>query len=423
MDQSTERALQYHRSAPAGKIAIIPTKACKNAQELSLAYTPGVAFPCLEIQKDPSQAYSYTGKGNLVAVISNGTAVLGLGNIGPLAGKPVMEGKALLFKRLADIDAFDLEIQERDPTKLAEIIVALAPTFGGINLEDIKAPECFSVEQEVQKKVDVPVFHDDQHGSAVIVAAALINALELVQKKLGAVTIVFSGAGAAAFATSQFLCELGARREKIFMFDRKGLITAENAEGYKKIVAQNCPKISLAEALQDADVFIGMSVGNILTADMIIKMSRNPIIFALANPFPEMTYPDAHEARPDAIVATGRSDFPNQVNNVLGFPFIFRGALDVRASVINLQMKKAAAESLAKLAQAKVPEEVERKYGWKFVFGAEYILPKPLDPRVLWEVAPAVAKAAMDSGAARKPILDLEKYKHSLQQKAKKLGK
>ena len=423
MDQLIQKSLQYHQSEPAGKISIIPTKACQNADDLSLAYTPGVAFPCLEIQKNPSDAYSYTGKGNLVAVISNGTAVLGLGNIGPLAGKPVMEGKSLLFKRLADINAFDLEIEEKNPVALAKIIISLAPTFGGINLEDIKAPDCFYVEKEVQKKVNIPVFHDDQHGTAIIVAAALMNALELAQKKLENVKIVFSGAGAAAFATSQFLCELGARRKNIFMFDSKGLITTKNAKGYKKIVAQKMMEISLAEALQDADVFIGMSIGNILTANMITRMSNNPIIFALANPFPEIMYPDARTARPDAIVATGRSDFPNQVNNVLGFPFIFRGALDVQASVINLQMKKAAAQALAQLAHTTVPWEVEKIYGQKLVFGVEYIIPKPLDSRVLYVVAPAVAKAAMDSGVARKPITDMTVYVDSLKQKAKELGK
>ncbi len=423
MDQLIQKSLQYHHSAPAGKIAVIPTKACQNAEELSLAYTPGVAFPCLEIKKDSSQVYSYTGKGNLVAVISNGTAVLGLGDIGPLAGKPVMEGKSLLFKRLADINAFDLEIQEKDPVKLAKIIISLAPTFGGINLEDIKAPDCFYVEKEVQKKVNIPVFHDDQHGTAIIVAAALMNALELAQKKLDEVKIVFSGAGAAAFATSQFLGELGALRKNILMFDSKGLITTNRAAGYKRIVAQKMAEISLAQALQDADVFIGMSVGNILTAGMVQRMSQNPIIFALANPFPEIMYPNAREARPDALVATGRSDFPNQVNNVLGFPFIFRGALDVQASVINLQMKKAAARALAKLAHSAVPGEVEKIYGRKLVFGADYIIPKPLDPRVLSEVALAVARAAMDSGVARKPIADMKAYVYSLQQKAKELGR
>ncbi len=422
MDHLIQRSLQYHRCAPAGKISISPTKACQNADDLSLAYTPGVAFPCLEIQKDPSQAYSYTSKGNLVAVISNGTAVLGLGDIGPLAGKPVMEGKSLLFKRLADINAFDLEIEEKDPAKLAKIIISLAPTFGGINLEDIKAPDCFYVEKEVQKNVNIPVFHDDQHGTAIIVAAALMNALELAHKKLDAVKIVFSGAGAAAFATSQFLCELGARRKNIFMFDSKGLITQNRAVGYKKGVAQKMAVISLADALQDTDVFIGMSIGNILTPEMITRMSNRPIIFALANPFPEISYPDARTARPDAILATGRSDFPNQVNNVLGFPFIFRGALDVQASVINLPMKKAATRALAQLAHTTVPFEVEKIYGQKLSFGSDYIIPKPLDSRVLYVVAPAVAKAAMDSGVARKPILDLEKYKYLLQQKAKQLG-
>lgn len=423
MDQLIQKSLQYHQSAPAGKIAVIPTKACRSAEELSLAYTPGVAFPCLEIQKDSAQAYSYTGKGNLVAVISNGTAVLGLGDIGPLAGKPVMEGKSLLFKRLAGINAFDLEIQEKDPVKLAKIIISLAPTFGGINLEDIKAPECFYVETEVQKNVDIPVFHDDQHGTAVIVAAALMNALELAQKKLNEVKIIFSGAGAAAFATSQFLCELGALRENILMFDRKGLITTNRATGYKKIVAHKIAEMPLNEALHDADIFIGMSIGNILTADMVQRMSKNPIIFALANPFPEIMYPNAREARPDAIVATGRSDFPNQVNNVLGFPFILRGALDVQASVINLHMKKAAAQALARLAHAQAPREVEKIYGRKLVFGADYIIPKPLDSRVLSEVAPAVARAAMDSGVARKPIADMKAYVYSVQQKAKELGR
>ncbi|HLD72559.1 MAG TPA: malic enzyme-like NAD(P)-binding protein [Candidatus Nanoarchaeia archaeon] len=422
-----EKTLKYHSFPQPGKIKVVPTKSCANAEELSLIYTPGVAFPGLEIQTKPETAYDYTSKGNLVAVISNGTAVLGLGDIGPLAGKPVMEGKAVLFKRFAGIDVFDLEINEKDPLKLAEIIFALEPTFGGINLEDIKAPECFLVEEELVKRLPIPVFHDDQHGTAIIVSAALLNALELVGKKIGEIKIVFSGAGAAAIACANLLLDLGVKKEKVFICDSAGLITKQRSSElnkYKVKFAQESNLTSLAEVLKGADVFIGVSKGNLLTAEMIKSMSSRPIIFALANPTPEISYGAAKQAVPEAIVATGRSDFPNQVNNVLGFPFIFRGALDVRASAINKEMKLAAVKALAKLAHLKVPKAVAKAYGGKeFSFGLDYIIPKPFDPRVLFHVAPAVAQAAIDSGVARKPITDMVKYVQDLKKLAKRLGK
>src|SRR3989338_2926909 len=422
-----EKTLKYHSFPQPGKIKVVPTKSCANAEELSLIYTPGIAFPGLENQTKPEASYDYTSKGNLGAVISNGTAVLGLGDIGPLAGKPVMEGKAVLFKRFAGIDVFDLEINEKDPLKLAEIIFALEPTFGGINLEDIKAPECFLVEEELVKRLPIPVFHDDQHGTAIIVSAALLNALELVGKKIGEIKIVFSGAGAAAIACANLLLDLGVKKEKVFICDSAGLITKQRSSElnkYKVKFAQESNLTSLAEVLKGADVFIGVSKGNLLTAEMIKSMSSRPIIFALANPTPEISYGAAKQAVPEAIVATGRSDFPNQVNNVLGFPFIFRGALDVRASAINKEMKLAAVKALAKLAHLKVPKAVAKAYGGKeFSFGLDYIIPKPFDPRVLFHVAPAVAQAAIDSGVARKPITDMVKYVQDLKKLAKRLGK
>ncbi len=422
-----ERTLRYHSSPKPGKIKVVPTKSCASAEELSLAYTPGVAFPCLEIQAKPDTAYDYTSKGNLVAVISNGTAVLGLGDIGALAGKPVMEGKGILFKRFAGIDVFDIEAAEKDPKKLIEIVTAIAPTFGGINLEDIKAPECFLVEEELVKRMNIPVFHDDQHGTAIIVSAALLNALELVGKKIGEVKMVFSGAGAAAIATANLLLDLGAKKEKVFMCDSAGLITQQRKgelNKYKAKFVQESNLISLAEALKGADVFIGVSKGNLLTAEMIKAMANKPIIFALANPTPEISYEAAKQAVPEAIVATGRSDFPNQVNNVLGFPFIFRGALDVRANTINKEMKIAAVKALAKLAHLKVPKSVVKAYGGKeFSFDLNYIIPKPFDPRLLYSVAPAVAQAAMDSGAAGKPLTDMKEYVKRLKKLAKSLGK
>jgi len=419
-------ALKYHSEGTPGKVSVVPTKSCTTAKELSLAYTPGVAEPCLEIHKNPSDAYKYTSKGNLVAVISNGTAVLGLGDIGALAGKPVMEGKGVLFKRFAGIDVFDLEINEKDPQKVIEIINSLEPTFGGINLEDFKAPECFQIEEELIKKMNIPVFHDDQHGTAIIGSAALINALEIVGKKIGEVKVVFSGAGAAAIAVAKMFLAVGVKRENVFMCDSEGLIikSRTNLNKYKEQFAQESNPAVLKEVLPGADVFMGVSKGNILTGEMLQTMNKKPIIFAMANPAPEISYGDAKKAVPDAIVATGRSDFPNQVNNVLGFPFIFRGALDVRASTINQEMKIAAVKALSKLAKLKVPSSVVAAYGGQeFSFGVDYIIPKPFDPRVLYYVAPAVAQAAMDSGVARKPIMDMKAYVQDLKKKAKKLAK
>ncbi len=422
MDNLKEKALQYHQEKVPGKIKVIPTKPCTTADELSLAYTPGVAYPCLEIQRNPDEAYTYTSKGNLVAVISNGTAVLGLGNIGALAGKPVMEGKGVLFKRFAGIDVFDLEIRETDPQKFVEIVSALEPTFGGINLEDVKAPDCFLIEEELSKRVSIPVFHDDQHGTAIITAAALLNALELAQKKISQVKIVFSGAGAAAIACAKLLVEIGAQTNNIYLFDSEGLVTSsrKNLNQYKAEFAQK-EELSLAQALEKADVFIGVSKGDVLTTEMIAKMNSPPIIFAMANPFPEIKYEVAKNAFPYAIIATGRSDFPNQVNNVLGFPFIFRGALDVRASCINLPMKLAAVKALMDLAHLPIPAEVTAAYGREFSFGDEYIIPKPFDPRVLYHVAPAVAKAAMESGVAKKQI-DIQQYTQQLRTLAAQLA-
>lgn len=416
-----EDALEYHSRRPAGKWEITPTKPCLTQRDLSLAYTPGVAEPCLEIQKNPEDAYKYTTKGNLVAVVTNGTAVLGLGNIGALAGKPVMEGKALLFKRFADIDSIDIEVNTEDPELVIQTVKLLEPTFGGINLEDIKAPECFYIEETLKKEMKIPVFHDDQHGTAIISGAALLNALELVNKKIDQVKIVFNGAGASAVATAKFYVLLGAKKENIIMCDTKGVIYEGRQEGmnpYKAEFAARTKARTLAEALVDADVFVGLSaavVGGLVTKEMLKKMAKKPIIFAMANPNPEISYPDAKEARPDAIVATGRSDFPNQVNNVLGFPFIFRGALDVRATQINEAMKVAAAKSLAALAKEDVPDSVVKAYGLESLhFGPDYLIPKPLDPRVLLWEAPAVAQAAIETGVARMK-LDLNKYREQLE--------
>ncbi len=423
MKDHKEQALHYHAEKPAGKLRIIPSKPCKTAEDLSLAYTPGVAEPCLEIQKDAQKAYAYTTKGNLVAVISNGTAVLGLGDIGALAGKPVMEGKSVLFKRFGGVEAMDIEVAETDVQKFVDIVAAISPTFGGINLEDIKAPECFVVEEALKKRLDIPVFHDDQHGTAVIVAAALFNALHLAGKNLSQVKIVFSGAGAAALACARFLVEVGARKEHISLFDSKGLVTKNRAENpYKAFFAQEKEQ-SMAEALRGADVFIGVSKGNLLTKDLIRSMGSKPIVFAMANPVPEISYEEGKASVADIIMATGRSDFPNQVNNVLGFPFIFRGALDVRAREITSGMKLAAAKALAALARKKVPAAMAKAYGRQFAFGPEYIIPKPFDPRLLPLVSAAVAKAAMDDGVARVPITDFVMYKKSLQVLARKLAK
>lgn len=412
-------ALRYHTMGRPGKIEIKPTKPLQTARDLSLAYSPGVAEPCLEIAKDPQKVFDYTARGNLVAVVTNGTAVLGLGNIGPLASKPVMEGKGVLFKRFADIDVFDIELDAMDPDKFIEVVAAMEPTFGGINLEDIKAPEAFYIEEKLRERMQIPVFHDDQHGTAIIAAAAFINALEIIEKKIADVQCVFSGAGAAAMATANLFVSLGVPREHIIMCDSRGVIHPERVKGmnpYKARFARNTPHKTLADAMVDADVFVGVSVAGTVTQDMLITMGPNPIVMAMANPDPEISYPDAKAVRDDVIMATGRSDYPNQVNNVLGFPFIFRGALDVRAKCINEEMKIAAVRALADLAKEEVPEDVRRAYDDQVLrFGPEYIIPKPFDWRALLRVAPAVAKAAMDSGVARIPIDDWEAYGHRLE--------
>jgi|SRR5579871_6381981 len=418
-----EDALEYHSGPPAGKVSITPTKPCRTQRDLSLAYTPGVAVPCLEIERDPSLAYKYTAKGNLVAVVSNGTAVLGLGNIGAQAGKPVMEGKGVLFKRFADIDVFDIELATEDPQEIIRTCQLLEPTFGGINLEDIKAPECFLVEEELRKTMHIPVFHDDQHGTAIISGAGLLNALEITGKRIDQVKVVFNGAGASAIACAAHYVNLGVLPENIVMCDTKGVIFEGRTEGmnpYKARYASKTKARTLAEALVGADVFFGLSVGGVVTPEMVLSMAPHPLIFALANPDPEIAYDVALAARPDAIVATGRSDYPNQVNNVLGFPFIFRGALDVRATSINDEMKLAATRALAALAKEDVPDSVLRAYAIdRLEFGREYIIPKPFDPRVLiWE-ASAVAQAAIDTGVARMPI-DIALYREQLE---RRLGK
>jgi malate dehydrogenase (oxaloacetate-decarboxylating)(NADP+) len=418
MSVTKDEALKYHSEGRKGKIEVVPTKPCFTARELSLAYTPGVAEPCREIEKNDDDVYQYTAKGNLVAVISNGTAVLGLGDIGPHAGKPVMEGKGVLFKRFADIDVFDLELKSKDPKEVIRTVQLLEPTFGGINLEDIKAPECFEIEEELIKTMNIPVFHDDQHGTAIISCAALINAVEIAGKKLNEIRIVVSGAGASAVACCNMYVAAGVKRENIAMFDTKGHIHKgrNDLNKYKLLFAHDVHYTDLTHAMTGADVFVGLSKGNVVSKDMLKQMAKSPIVFAMANPDPEITYEDGISARADVIMATGRSDYPNQVNNVLGFPFIFRGALDVRARKINEEMKMAATKALANLAREKVPEVVINAYGGKeFSFGPEYIIPKPFDPRVLWYVAPAVAKAAMDTGVARVPITDWEAYKEELQ--------
>ncbi|HEV7509793.1 MAG TPA: NADP-dependent malic enzyme [Thermoanaerobaculia bacterium] len=416
---SSEDALAYHSRGRKGKIQVIPTKPTATQWDLSLAYSPGVAIPCKEIERDPLLAYEYTAKGNLVAVISNGTAVLGLGNIGALAGKPVMEGKGVLFKRFADIDVFDLELATTDPEELIRAIKLLEPTFGGINLEDIRAPECFEIERRLKAEMSIPVFHDDQHGTAIISGAALLNALVVVNKRIEDVRIVFSGAGAAALSCAKLYVNLGARRENVVLCDRHGVIYRGREiemDPYKEELASDTPARTLTEAMADADVFVGLSVGGVVTADMVISMARDPIVFAMANPDPEIGYEEILAARPDAIAATGRSDYPNQVNNVLGFPFLFRGALDVRATDINEPMKLAAVEALAALAREDVPDAVLRAYGLDSLrFGREYILPKPFDYRVLLRVPPAVARAAMESGVARVPIMDFAAYQRRLE--------
>lgn len=412
-----QAALEYHSIGRPGKLEVIPTKPTSTQWDLTLAYSPGVAYPCLEIEKNPEDAYKYTNKGNLVAVISNGTAVLGLGDIGALAGKPVMEGKGLLFKVFGGIDVFDIEIDTHDVDKFVETVKLIAPTFGGINLEDVKAPECFEIEERLVKELDIPVMHDDQHGTAIITAAGLMNALELSNKKIDKVKIVVNGAGASGIACLELIVKLGAKRENIFMFDTKGLLidSREDLNKYKRAFAQKCRPISLAEAMKDADVFIGLSKGNIVSQEMVKSMAKNPIIFAMANPDPEITYEEAIEARKDLIMATGRSDYPNQVNNVLGFPFIFRGALDVHSTKINDEMKIAAAYALSSLAKEPVPKEVLTAYNLdKLEFGKDYIIPKPLDKRLIYRVAPAVAKAAMETKVARRSITNWEEYNQYL---------
>ena len=413
-------ALNYHAEGRPGKIQVIPTKPHTTQRDLGLAYSPGVAEPCLEIEKDPQDAYEYTTKGNLVAVISNGTAVLGLGDIGALAGKPVMEGKGLLFKIFADIDVFDIEIDEKDPEKFIQVVKAISPTFGGINLEDIKAPECFEIEERLKEALDIPLMHDDQHGTAIISGAALLNALELVGKKIENIQIVVNGAGAAASSCAKLYIHLGVNPENIVMVDSKGVISVRRTDLniYKRPFATSRKINTLSEAIEGADVFLGLSVAGILSKEMIQKMASNPIVFALANPNPEISYIDAMDSRPDIIFATGRSDHPNQVNNVLGFPYIFRGALDVRAKCINEEMKVAATLAIARLAKEPVPEVVTSAYNTSHIsFGREYIISKPLDPRLLITVAPAVAKAAIESGVARKTIVDWNAYEDELRQR------
>ena len=415
-----EAALLYHSQGKPGKIEVVPTKPYSTQKDLSLAYSPGVAEPCLEIEKDPQTAYDYTAKGNLVAVISNGTAVLGLGDIGTLAGKPVMEGKGLLFKIYAGIDVFDIEVDEKDPEKFIQAVKAIAPTFGGINLEDIKAPECFEIERRLKEELDIPVMHDDQHGTAIISSAGLINALQVAGKKIEEVKIVVNGAGASAISCTKLYVALGARRENILMLDSKGVITSDRpglTEEKKFFATDRRDVHTLEEAIKGADVFLGLSRGNVLSQDMVCSMAEMPIVFALANPTPEISYEDAMASRPDVLMATGRSDYPNQINNVIGFPYIFRGALDTQATAINEEMKLAAVRAIAGLAKQPVPDVVNEAYHVNNLsFGPSYFIPKPVDPRLITQVSMAVAKAAMESGVARKPITDWEAYATQLRE-------
>jgi len=422
-----EESLSYHASGRPGKIEVAATKPCRTQADLSLAYTPGVAEPCREIVKDAEAAYKYTARGNLVAVITDGTAVLGLGDIGPLAGKPVMEGKGVLFKRFADIDVFDIELKVKSPDEFIRIVEAMEPTFGGINLEDIKAPECFYIEEELKRRMGIPVFHDDQHGTAIISGAALLNAAELQGKPLGEMKVVFSGAGAAAVSCAYLYVRLGVKMENITLVDSKGVIYKGRVDGmnkYKAPFAVDTPKRTLAEAMEGADAFAGLSAAGLVTPEMVKSMADRPIAFAMANPDPEISYGAARAARGDLIMATGRSDFPNQVNNVLGFPFIFRGALDVKASTINEEMKVAATMALAELAHKDgVPRSVLDAYGVEsLTLGPEYIIPKPNDPRVLVEESLAVAKAAMDTGVARDRSVDLAEYRRRLEKTAERIN-
>ena len=414
-----QAALDYHRYPHPGKIEVVPTKPYDTPEDLALAYSPGVAYPCLKIKDNENDIFDYTNKGNLVAVISNGTAVLGLGNIGAKASKPVMEGKALLFKIFAGLDAFDIEIDETDPQEFIKTVARLAPTFGGINLEDIKAPECFEIEHQLRDQLDIPVMHDDQHGTAIISSAALLNALKIQDKDIADVRVVVNGAGAAAIACTRLFCELGVRQENVVMCDSKGVIRKDrgNLNSTKAEFATDRDIHTLAEAMKGADVFLGLSVADVVTADMVKSMAERPIVFALANPSPEIAYDLAIASRPDIVFATGRSDYPNQINNVLGFPYIFRGALDCRASEINEAMKVAAAKAIAELAQEPVPENIKTAYGVKDLsFGRDYILPKPFDHRLLTVVAPAVIKAAEDSGVARRQIDDMGAYRTKLEE-------
>ena len=419
-----KKSLEYHSSPVAGKTEVIPTKPCLTQEDLSYAYTPGVAYPCLEIKKDKSKISDYTNRNNLVAVISNGTAVLGLGNIGAAASKPVMEGKGVLFKRFADVDVFDIELDTVDIEKLIDAVKIMEPTFGGINLEDIKAPECFEIETRLKKEMKIPVFHDDQHGTAIITGAALINALEISDKKIDKIRVVINGAGAAGIACTNFYISLGVKKENIIMCDSKGVIykgRTENMNRFKDNFASDTEKRSLAEALKGADVFLGLSVKGAVTKEMLKGMNSQPVVFALANPDPEITYPEAVEARDDVIMATGRSDYPNQVNNVMGFPFIFRGALDVAATTINEEMKIAASKALAEVAKKEVPASVLKAYKLeKLSYGSEYIIPKPFDSRVFIEVSAAVAEAAVKSGVAAKPYKSLVQYRADLEDRLDK---
>lgn len=415
-----EAALHYHAMGKPGKIEIVPTKPYRTQTDLSLAYSPGVAEPCLEIQKNSHDVYRYTNKGNLVAVISNGTAVLGLGDIGAMSGKPVMEGKSLLFKIYAGVDAFDIEVDEKDPEKFIQAVKAIAPTFGGINLEDIKAPECFEIERRLKEELDIPVMHDDQHGTAIISAAGMLNAVDVAGKRMEEVKVVVNGAGAAAISCSRLYCAFGVRKENIVMLDSKGVITADRpnlTEQKREFATTRTDVHSLAEAMVGADIFVGLSKGNIVSQEMVRTMAKNPIIFALANPVPEISYEEAKAARPDVLMSTGRTDYPNQINNVIGFPYIFRGALDVAATAINEEMKMAAARAIAELARRPVPDIVNRAYHVRnFTFGPDYFIPKPVDPRLITEVSMAVAKAAIDSGVARKDISDWRAYRQHLRE-------
>lgn len=413
-----ESALEYHEYPTPGKIEVLPTKPYSTQYDLSLAYSPGVAYPCEAIKENPEDVWIYTGKGNMVAVISNGTAVLGLGNIGPMASKPVMEGKCFLFKIFSGLNATDIEVNTEDVDTFVNAVKAIAPTFGGINLEDIKAPECFEIERRLKEECDIPVMHDDQHGTAIIVAAGMLNALEIQHKKIDEVKMVVNGAGAAAVACTKLLISLGMKKENIVMCDSKGVIRADkpNLSEVKRFFATDRDIYTLAEAMQGADIFLGLSVKDVVTTEMVRSMADCPIVFALANPDPEISYSKAKESRPDLIFATGRSDYPNQINNVLGFPYIFRGALDCQSTAINEEMKIAAAYAIAELAKTPVPDEVRQAYGKKAVmsFGRDYILPTPFDPRLITAVAPAVAEAAAKSGVARKPIKDIEMYRKHL---------